>query len=85
MNGKEIFALGTNIQIYDNRKVVLSSCKRIVEYNDIYLKADLGGLMAEIWGRELCVNDFNKEGIDVYGHIESVVLSEIPGRKKTFI
>jgi hypothetical protein len=82
MDTKEIFGFGTNVQIFDNRKVILSTCRRIIEYNDIYLKADIGGLIAEIWGRELCINDYNNDGIDVYGYIDSVVLSEIPGRKR---
>ncbi len=68
----KFFALQTSTQIYDNTQLVLSRCRKIYEYNDIYLKADAGNVIVEIWGDKLTIDDFANEGIYVYGRIDSV-------------
>ncbi|MDO5560321.1 MAG: YabP/YqfC family sporulation protein [Oscillospiraceae bacterium] len=73
-SGKDIFSFGTSLQIYDNRKIVLSCCKRIIEYNEMYLRTDAGSVIVEIFGDDLSIDDYNSEGITVYGKIKSVSL-----------
>lgn len=73
---KKVFALQTSTQIYDNNQLILSKCRRIYEYNDIYLKADAGSVIVEIWGSDLSIDDFANEGIAVYGKIDSVSFAE---------
>ncbi len=75
-NGRNIFGLETSTQIYDNKRIVLSKCHKIIEYNDIYLKADAGNLIIEIWGNDLSLDDYNTEGIVIYGRISSVSFTE---------
>ncbi len=82
MTGKEFFSIETTTQIYTNRKMVVSICRRIIEYNEIYLKIDAGTLYIEIWGSNLTVNDYNSEGIEVSGRIDSVEFSDVPGRNR---
>lgn len=74
--GKDILSFGNSIQIYDNRKIVLSTCKKIIEYNDIYLRTDSGSVTVEIYGDNLSVDDYNTDGITVYGKIRSVTLCD---------
>lgn len=77
MEGDEfMFAYGTIIQVYGNKKIILSRCKKICEYNDIYLKADSYDMYIEIWGANLSVNDYNIEGIEIYGAIHSISFLE---------
>lgn len=82
MSFRKIFATETSLQIYDNRRIVLSRCRRIIEYNDIYLRVDAGSVIIDVWGCGLMVDDYGTEGIDVRGSISSVEFSDVPGKKK---
>ncbi len=65
----------TQILICSNSYLELESCKRIMEYNDIYLKVKTaGGMIVEIWGSDLRISDYNTSGIAVRGKISSVEL-----------
>lgn len=80
MNGKSVFALETSTQIYDNKRLILSRCRRIIEYNDIYIKASAGNIDIEIWGDGLSMDDYCTEGITVYGRIDTVTFT--PSRRR---
>lgn len=71
----EIF--GSQIVITGNSYLEIEGCRRIMEYNDIYLKIKTDeGLTAEIWGSGLAVSDYNTAGIAVRGVIKSIELHE---------
>lgn len=64
---------GSQMVICGNTYIEIENCKRIMEYNDIYLKIrTAAGLVAEIWGTELEISDYNTTGIAVRGIINSV-------------
>ncbi len=66
---------GSQIMICGNTYLEVENCKRIMEYNDIYLKVKtLSGLVIEIWGANLKLSDYNTSGIAVRGKISSVEL-----------
>lgn len=82
MRTKDFLAVSSSLQIYDNTKAVLGICRRILEYDDIYLKADTGNVVVEIWGNDLLINECGEEGIEVTGKIKSVEFSEASGRRE---
>ncbi|MGN0641740.1 MAG: YabP/YqfC family sporulation protein [Huintestinicola sp.] len=67
--------LDSQITICGKEYVEIENCKRIMEYNDIYLKVKTaGGLIIEVWGSGLRLSDYNTNGIAVRGIISSVEL-----------
>ena len=74
---------GSQIMICGNTYLEIENCKRIIEYNDIYLKVrTASGLIVEIWGTNLAISDYNTSGIAVRGIISSV---ELHGTEKNTI
>ena len=66
---------GSQIVICGNTYLEVENCKRIMEYNDIYLKVrTTDGIIAEIWGSGLRLSDYNTNGIAVRGNISSIEL-----------
>lgn len=71
---------GSQIMIYGTDYLEVENCRRIMEYNDIYLKVKAGnGLIIEVWGIGLRLSDYNTTGIAVRGHINTI---ELHGREK---
>ncbi|MCM1577634.1 MAG: YabP/YqfC family sporulation protein [Ruminococcus sp.] len=66
---------GSQIVISGNGYMEIEGCRRIMEYNDIYLKIKTDeGIIAEIWGDGLAVSDYNTAGIAVRGRINAIEL-----------
>ncbi len=74
--GKEFISLNSQIQITGNSQVLVDGCKKILEYNDIFVKVQTAELIVQIWGSELSVNDFGSDVIYVHGNIQSVELEK---------
>ncbi len=72
---RKLFATETSVQIYDNKQVILSRCKRIIEYGQTYIKVDMGKIVLEISGYDLSIDDNNTEGVTVSGRIDSVTFT----------
>ncbi len=71
----ELKSLSSQILICGNSYLEVENCKRIMEYNDIYLKVKaVSGLVIEVWGTDLRLSDYNTDGIAVRGRINSVEL-----------
>lgn len=67
--------LNTQITVCGNSYLEIENCRRIMEYNDIYLKVKASsGLVVEIWGTNLRLSDYNTDGISVRGRIASIEL-----------
>ena len=66
----------TQITVCGNSYLEIENCRRIMEYNDIYLKVRLypSGELVEIWGTNLRLSDYNTDGISVRGRIASIEL-----------
>ncbi len=70
-------ANGTQLVICDNNYLEVEGCKRIMEYNDIYLKLKTASdMIIEVWGSELSLSDYNTGGVAVRGKITSVELAK---------
>ena len=75
-SGRRMLYMGTMTQITGNKVLEISSCRKIIEYNDVYLKIKTSNMLVEIWGSELLIDDYNTEGIVVRGEIKSVEFSK---------
>ena len=64
--------LNTNMLITDNKLIEIENCKKVLEYNDIYLKLMTSNMILEVWGTDLNISDYNTDGIIVKGNIKSI-------------
>lgn len=64
--------LNTNMSITDNTEIVLENCKKILEYNDIYIKISTSTITFQIWGKELEITDFEGKGLIIKGKFSSI-------------
>jgi len=71
----DIKSFNTQITVCGNSYMEIENCRRIMEYNDIYLKVRaVSGLVVEVWGANLRLSDYNTDGISVRGKIASIEL-----------
>lgn len=66
--------MDSQIQITGNKEVLVDGCKKILEYNDVFVKVSTWDMIVNIWGSELTVNDFGSGEIFVCGKIQSIEL-----------
>jgi sporulation protein YqfC len=69
---KKRLYLNTNINITDNTRIEIENCKRIIEYNDIFIRLKTSTVTVQIWGENLSVSDYNRAGVVIDGKITSV-------------
>ena len=62
----------TNINITDNIHLEIENCKKILEYNDLYIKIKTSTLTICIYGSNLKISDYNTDGIIVDGNFSSL-------------
>lgn len=74
--------LNTQIVITNNQSMIIETCKKILEYNDICLKLITNtGLTVQIWGKKLYVSECKNDNIIVKGMIDSVEFFPLKGVK----
>jgi hypothetical protein len=64
--------LDTDIHISGNREVVIDNCRRIEEYNEVFMRISTGRLWINIRGSGLRAYDFRTGGLVVRGSIEQI-------------
>ncbi len=64
--------LNTYMSITDNTRIEIENCKRIIEYNDIYISLKAATITLRIWGKNLKISDYNTDGIVVEGEFSSI-------------
>ncbi|MGN0586548.1 MAG: YabP/YqfC family sporulation protein [Oscillospiraceae bacterium] len=69
---KKKLYLNTNINITDNTRVEIENCRRIIEYNDIYVMLSTSTVTVKIWGSNLKISDYNMDGVIIDGKISSL-------------
>lgn len=72
--GRNFLYLNTLIHISDNSEVIIENCKKILEYNDIFLKVRTANLDVQIWGEDLRIHDYKINAVIVNGKISSIEL-----------
>jgi sporulation protein YqfC len=66
------FYLYTHCNITDNTHLEIENVKKILEYNDIYIKLQTSGMILGVWGKNLSVNDYSGDGIVINGEFSSI-------------
>lgn len=71
---RDIAFMDSQIQIIGNKEVLVDGCKKILEYDDVFVKVSTWNMIVNIWGSELTVNDFGSGEIFICGNIQSIEL-----------
>jgi sporulation protein YqfC len=66
------FYLNTHMSLTDNTHLEIENVKKILEYNDIYIKVKTSTLIVSVWGEHLSVSDYNVDGIVINGVFSSI-------------
>ena len=69
---KKKLYLNTYMNLTDNTHMEIENCRKILEYNDIYVKIRTSTLTISIWGQNIRISDYNTDGIVVDGKFSSV-------------
>jgi len=64
--------INTNMMISDNNLIEIESCRKVLEYNDLYIKLKTPTTVIQIWGKRLCIDDFKSSGLTIRGEIDSI-------------
>ena len=62
----------SDIQITDNKEIVLDGCRRVVEYNENHIKLELSSIGVSIVGMQLKMRNFSIGGVVIKGRIHSI-------------
>jgi sporulation protein YqfC len=58
-----------NIELFGNRRVIVEGCKGVIDYSEDFLKLDLGNIALKIVGKNLVIDSFIYEELDLKGEI----------------
>ena len=61
-----------NIELFGNKQIIVDGCKGVIDYNEDFLKLDLGKIVLKVTGRNLIIDSYIYEQIDLKGEIVSV-------------
>lgn len=78
---REVLYMNPGIHIESNRELLIENCRRIEEYNEVFMRLISGGLCIQIWGSGLKAYDFKTKGLIVRGRISQIEFIERNGRK----
>lgn len=62
----------SDIQITDNRSIVLDGCRRVIEYNENCIRLELAAVAVSVVGMGLSMRNFSVGGIVIEGQIHSL-------------
>lgn len=71
--------LNTYMTLTDNNHMEIENCKKILEYNDVYVKVRTATLNVSVWGQDLRISDYNTDGIIINGSFSSVEFERLGG------
>ncbi len=69
---KERTYSNTHINITDNAHMEIENCRKILEYNDLYIKIKTSTLTICIYGNNMNISDYNTDGIVVDGNFSTI-------------
>ena len=72
--------LESGIHIDGNKELIIENCRRIEEYNEVFMQLRSGSLRVQIWGSGLKAFDYRTSGLVIRGRISQIELSERRGR-----
>jgi sporulation protein YqfC len=69
---REKFYLDSEIFISGNREIIIENCKRIEEYNEVFIRIVSGSLHINIWGDNLKAYDFRTDSLVIRGKFSRI-------------
>ncbi len=78
---RELLYLNPGMHIESNKELVIENCRRIEEYNEVFMRLIAGNLCIHIWGNGLKAYDYRTKGLVVRGKISQIEFIE-RSRKK---
>ncbi len=63
---------GSNIQIFSNNEIIIDGCKKVVDFNNDYIKLKLSNGYLLIFGSKFIIQNFEEKNIDIVGVINSI-------------
>jgi len=76
---RDTFYLEPQIYFDCNRELLIENCRKIEEYNEIFMQLLSGRLCIRIWGTDLSASDFRANGLIIHGRISKVEFIERSG------
>jgi len=73
---RDTLYLNSGIHISDNKELIIDNCRRIEEYNEVYMRLVSGRLYINIHGSGLRAFDFRTGGLVIRGYIERIEFTE---------
>ncbi len=73
---RETLYLDSGIHISGNNELIIDNCRRIEEYNEVYMRLVSGELYISIHGNDLRAYDFRTGGLVIRGYIEKIEFTE---------
>lgn len=68
--------LDTYLHLHGNQQLRIENCRKILEYNEVFVRLQTLDMIIEIWGTNLRVFDYNDSSMMVTGKISSLHLTE---------
>lgn len=78
---RDLFYLNPLMHLDSNKELLIENCRRIEEYNEIFMRLISGDLCIHIWGSGLKAYDFKTKGLIVKGKISQIEFIERGGKK----
>ena len=69
---KEKLYCNTYINLMDNTHMEIENCKKILDYNELYVKIKTSTVTICIYGENLNISDYNTDGIIIDGKFTNV-------------
>ncbi len=63
---------GSNIQIFSDSEIIVDGCKKVIDFNNDYIKLKLSNGYLLIFGTKFVIQSFEENIIDIIGVINSV-------------
>ena len=70
-------AESAGIEMFGNRRMIVSDCKCVVDFSDDYIVLDLGNIFMKIKGDSLVISSFAYGQTDICGEFVSVEFEKI--------
>ena len=63
---------GSHIELLDNHEAVIEGCKCVAEYNDRFIKLNMGGRCIRFTGQNLIIRNLRPEQLNICGEILTI-------------
>ena len=69
-------SLGSGMHLEENRELIIENCRRIEEYNEVFMRLISGSMYINVWGSGLRAFDFKTRGLIIRGRFSRIEFEE---------